>query len=123
MNLVEQHTRAVTERALSAAHDIAGLTVYGPPPGTPRAPLLAFTIAGTDPMRIAESLNELGVESRAGCHCATLAHHDLGLTPSASCRLSFALYTSAEDVDCAMTALRRVAQHSRPRSYPARQGW
>src|SRR6185312_3575543 len=30
----------------------------------------------------------IGVESRAGCHCATLAHHALGLNPPASCRLS-----------------------------------
>ena len=85
--------------------------------------MLAFTIAGTDPMRVAESLNELGVESRAGCHCATLAHRDLGLTPPASCRLSFAAYTSPEDIDRAMTALRHVAGHVRPKTYAVGQGW
>ena len=110
MNLVAAHTRAMTEQALLAAHEIPGLTVYGPPPGTPRSPLVAFNLTGTDPMWIAERLNDLGVESRAGCHCATLAHHDLHLTPPASCRLSFALYTSSDDVDRAMTALRRVAR-------------
>ena len=52
----------------------------------------------------------MGVESRAGCHCATLAHHDLGLTPPASCRLSFALYTDDEDVDRALDALRAVVR-------------
>jgi cysteine desulfurase/selenocysteine lyase len=108
MRLIAAHTRAVTERALLAVHDIPGITVYGPPPGTPRSPLVAFNVAGADPMRIAHGLNEFGVESRAGCHCATLAHHDLGLTPPASCRLSFALYTDADDVDRAVHALRRV---------------
>jgi cysteine desulfurase/selenocysteine lyase len=58
-------------------------------------------------------LNELGVESRAGCHCATLAHRDLGLTPPASCRLSFTLYTNVDDVDRAMDALRRVVNYAR----------
>lgn len=115
MDLIEQHTRAVTEQALHAAHDLAGLTVYGPAPGLPRSPLLAFNVAGTDPMRVAVQLNELGVESRAGCHCATLAHRDLGLTPPASCRLSFALYTSTEDVERAMSALRRVTKRARPK--------
>ena len=80
---------------------------------------MAFTVAGADPMRIAEALNQHGVESRAGCHCATLAHHDLGLTPPASCRLSFALYTSHDDVDRAMDALRRVTGRGRT-SRPAR---
>ena len=115
MNLVAQHTAAVTERALHAAHDIPGLTVYGPAPGTPRSPLMAFNVAGLDPMQIADALNALGVESRAGCHCATLAHRDLGLTPPASCRLSFALYSNEDDVDRAMTALRRVTNRARPR--------
>jgi len=113
MRLIAAHTRAMTERALLAVHDIPGITVYGPPPGTPRSPLVAFNVAGVDPTRIAHGLNEFGVESRAGCHCATLAHHDLGLTPPASCRLSFALYTDADDVDRAVHALRRVTAASR----------
>ena len=104
----------MTERAKRAAQDIPGLTVYGPAPGTPRSPVLAFTVTGMDPMRIAEALNELGVESRAGCHCATLAHRHLGLTPPASCRLSFALYTSDDDVQRATDALRRVTTRTRP---------
>jgi cysteine desulfurase/selenocysteine lyase len=115
MNLVAQHTRALTEQAVHAAHDITGLTVYGPAAGRPRSPLLAFNVAGVDPMHIAQSLNELGVESRAGCHCATLAHRDLNLTPPASCRLSFALYTDQDDVERAMRALRRVVKRTRPK--------
>jgi len=49
------------------------------------------------------------VESRAGCHCATLAHHALGLTLPASCRLSFALYNTMDDVDQAVAAVADVA--------------
>ncbi|MEX5719008.1 aminotransferase class V-fold PLP-dependent enzyme [Geodermatophilus maliterrae] len=113
MDLVARHTTAVTEQAMRSAQDVAGLTVYGPPPGAPRSPLVAFTVEGMDPLRIAEGLNELGVESRAGCHCATLAHRDLGLVPSGSCRLSFALYSSPDDVDSAMEALRRVTAPAR----------
>jgi cysteine desulfurase/selenocysteine lyase len=74
-----------------------------------RSPLVAFTVAGMDPVDVARRLNEAGVESRAGCHCATLAHRDLGLTPPASCRLSFALYTTTEEVDRAVTALHRMS--------------
>ncbi|HEY7009679.1 MAG TPA: aminotransferase class V-fold PLP-dependent enzyme [Jatrophihabitantaceae bacterium] len=108
MGRVATHVAGVTTRALEAALSIPGLTVYGPPLGVPRAPLVAFNVAGCDPMRLASDLADLGVEARAGCHCATLAHHALGLTPPASCRFSFALYTDAEDVDRALEALRRV---------------
>jgi len=58
------------------------------------------------PFALAEALNARGVESRAGCHCATLAHHDLGLDPPASCRLSFAFYNTENDVDRAVSAVR-----------------
>jgi cysteine desulfurase/selenocysteine lyase len=53
-------------------------------------------------------LNAAGVESRAGCHCATLAHRYLCLEPAASCRLSFYLYNTIEEVDLAADALARI---------------
>ena len=65
-----------------------------------------------------------GVESRAGCHCATLAHHALGLNPPASCRLSFYLYNTPGEVDRAVDAVAAIAAgRSTPgprfRSWPA----
>jgi cysteine desulfurase/selenocysteine lyase len=110
MEAVHRHTRGVTEYALQRLRDIRGLTVYGPAAAADRSPLVAFTIAGRNPIDVAHALNELGVESRAGCHCATLAHRDLGLTPPASCRLSFALYTTTEEVDHAVAALERATR-------------
>ncbi len=108
MHLVHRHVRDLTDRALERARDIPGVTVYGPGPGTERSPLVAFSVSGQDPRATATSLDQRGVEARGGCHCATLAHLDLGL--SASCRLSFAAYTSGSDVERALDALERVAR-------------
>ncbi len=109
MRLVGDHTRSLTARALAGLRQVDGLTVYGPGDAAQRSPLVAFTVDGTDPLQLATKLDEMGVEARAGCHCATLAHHDLGLTPPASCRLSFALYTDDEDVDRAVSAVANAA--------------
>ncbi|MGH3461994.1 MAG: aminotransferase class V-fold PLP-dependent enzyme [Kribbellaceae bacterium] len=92
---------------------IDGLSCYGPAAGLPRSPLLAFNVARVDPFALAEDLGREGVEARAGCHCATLAHRDLGMNPPASCRLSFALYNSRDDVTRAMDAVRRVTDRLR----------
>ena len=85
----------------------------------PQTSLVAFNVAGHDPMALANDLNRAGVESRAGCHCATLAHHALGLTPPASCRLSFYLYNTLDEVDRAVDALHAIvggqAWSGRPR--------
>ncbi len=67
-------------RPRPGAQIIPGLQIYGPGPGIARSPLLAFNVRGQDPRAIATALDARGVEARAGCHCATLAHLDLGLT-------------------------------------------
>jgi len=109
MDRVGRHTAALTQRALDAIAALDGVTVYGPADAARRAPLVAFNVAGRDPFAVAEALNAAGVESRAGCHCATLAHRHLGLEPAASCRLSFYIYNTVDDVDAAVDALLRAA--------------
>lgn len=116
MDRIGEHTAWLTRRAMDGLSAVPGLRVLGAPPGTPRSPLVAFTVPGWSPFDLAEELNRRGVESRAGCHCASLAHHDLGLDPPASCRLSFYLYNSADDVDRAVVAVRQAvaAGHDGP---------
>ena len=106
MSAVGAHTQMLTAAALARLRDIDGLRVYGPADARERTALAAFNVRGIDPLQIAEELGELGVEARAGCHCATLAHRGLGLT--ASCRLSFAVYSSMVDVTAALSALEHV---------------
>jgi selenocysteine lyase/cysteine desulfurase len=66
---------------------------------------------------VARALNQAGIESRAGCHCATLAHHALGLDPPASCRLSFYLYNTPGEIDRAVDAVAAIAA-GRPAPVP-----
>ena len=113
MDRIGRHTAMLTQRAMRGLSSVPGLRILGVPPGASRAPLVAFTVAGRDPFQLADALNAWDVESRAGCHCATLAHHDLGLDPPASCRLSFYLYNSVEDVDRAVDAVRQVVAGAR----------
>jgi len=108
MNAIQEHCRELTALAIEELTTVPGLTIYGPRLAERRSPLVAFNVDGWNPLQLAEALNEAGVESRAGCHCATLAHRDLMLDPAASCRLSFYLYNSAEDVVQAVDALRRI---------------
>jgi cysteine desulfurase / selenocysteine lyase len=109
---------ALTNGALDGLGSIPALTIYGPGDAARRTSLVAFNLAGRDPVRVAEALNRAGVESRAGRHCATLAHHALRLNPPASCRLSFYLYNTLDEVDEAVAA---VAVAASRRARPARR--
>jgi cysteine desulfurase/selenocysteine lyase len=117
MSRVSRWNRQLTDRALAGLGVVPGITIYGPRDAARRTSLVAFNLAGRDAVSVAEDLNQAGVESRAGCHCATLAHHALGLTPPASCRLSFYLYNTPGDVDQAVAAVAAIAAG---RNTPAR---
>jgi cysteine desulfurase/selenocysteine lyase len=108
MQRVGEWTRQLTSHALDRLAAIPGLTLYGPSHAARRSALVAFNVAGHNPIDLARGLNKRGVESRAGCHCATLAHQALKLEPMASCRLSFYLYNTLEEVDRAVDALHAV---------------
>lgn len=108
MTRIAEWNRTLTAHALQRLAAIPGLTIYGPRDAARRSALVAFNVAGRSPMDLAQALNARGVESRAGCHCATLAHHQLGLDPPASCRLSFYFYNTLDEVDRAVDALESV---------------
>jgi cysteine desulfurase/selenocysteine lyase len=124
MERVAAWNRTLTAHALTRLAAVPNITIYGPSDPTRRTALVAFNVAGHHPMNLAEGLNREGVESRAGCHCATLAHYALGLTPPATCWLSFYLYNTLDDVDRAVDALHAVITGVRsvppPRRWPPR---
>jgi len=108
MDNIEHHEQTLIGEALKLLGEIPSLKIYGPKNPADRTSLIAFTCANKSPFEIAEKLTELNIESRAGCHCATLAHHFYGLTPPASCRLSFYMYNDLEDVKKACSAVKNI---------------
>jgi cysteine desulfurase/selenocysteine lyase len=108
MRRVAAWNRRLTARALERLQAIPGIRIYGPLDPDRRTSLVAFNIAGRDPVSLAQGLNAAGVEARAGCHCATLAHRALQLDPPASCRLSFYFYNTLDEVDRAVDALAAI---------------
>lgn len=107
MNNIEEHEKTLIGEALKILGEIPSIKIYGPRNPENRASLIAFTCSSKTPFEIAECLNKLGVESRAGCHCATLAHHYYQLDPPASCRLSFFIYNDLKDVRRACLAVKK----------------
>ena len=108
LDTIGAHEKTLIAEALRILGELPSLTIYGPKDPGYRAPLVAFTSKDMSPMVISEELSKMGIESRAGCHCATLAHHYYQLDPPASCRLSFYLYNDLEDVQRACQAVKKI---------------
>jgi cysteine desulfurase/selenocysteine lyase len=97
------------EEALSAyAHDrlskINSLKIIGAAPG--KGPILSFIMEGAHAHDIATLIDRSGVAVRAGTHCAMPLLQRFGVT--STCRASFALYNTFEEVDALADALDRA---------------
>ncbi|MDP4200626.1 MAG: cysteine desulfurase [Bacteroidota bacterium] len=110
MGRISAYTRSLAERALERMKTIPGITIYGPLDASKRTSLVAFNVEGRSPYDLADALNEFDVESRAGCHCASLAHRALML--EGSCRLSFYLYNTLDEVDTAVDVLAKIVREN-----------
>jgi len=111
MDNIEAHEKSLAGQALKMLGEIPEIKIYGPKNPENRTSLVAFVCNCKSPFEIAEALNKFGIESRAGCHCATLAHYYYGLNPPASCRLSFYIYNNIEDVKKACWAVKKVLEN------------
>jgi cysteine desulfurase / selenocysteine lyase len=106
MDNIREHERMLIGEAQKILSENSEIKNYGVKDVKDRTCLIAFTSEQKSVFDIANELNKFGVESRAGCHCATLAHHFYKLNPPASCRLSFYIYNNLEDVKKACLAVR-----------------
>ena len=68
--------------------------------------IITFNVKDVHPHDVATILDSYGVAVRAGHHCAQPLHRFLGL--NASCRASFYLYNTREDIDRWIDAVKKV---------------
>ncbi|ETY73071.1 cysteine desulfurase [Lactiplantibacillus fabifermentans] len=87
---------------------LPGVTVYGPTDPALRGGVVAFNIDGLHPHDAATGLDLLGVEVRAGHHCAQPLMQDLGV--SATARASVALYNNQTDIDQLIDGIKQVKE-------------
>ncbi len=107
MENIKAHEQILIGEALKLLGEIPSLNIFGPKDPIKRTSLVAFTCKDKSPFKISEELSQFGIESRAGCHCATLAHHYYELDPPASCRLSFYIYNDLNDVRKACATVKK----------------
>ena len=87
---------------------IAGVTLYGPPPGTPRTPTVSFTVAGYSTTDVARRLVRCGVYASNGDFYAATVATVLGRGEDGFVRAGAACYTSADEIERLVRAVREL---------------
>jgi selenocysteine lyase/cysteine desulfurase len=88
--------------------EIDGLTLYGPPPGTPRTPTLAFTLRGHSTDEVAIALARQGVFVSNGDFYAATVVERLGQAAEGLVRAGCSCYTTGEEVERLIQGVRAL---------------
>jgi len=101
-----EHDRELVQYALTRLdQELPEVRTYGPRTAD-RGGVIAFTVGGLHAHDVATALEQYGIAVRAGHHCAQPLHRKLGV--AATVRASFYLYTTHEEVDRWVEALKKV---------------
>jgi cysteine desulfurase family protein (TIGR01976 family) len=107
---------ALFERLWAGLSALDGVRCYGPPPGTPRTPTAAFTVADHTPEAVSRHLASRGVFTSHGDFYAATVVVRLGVAPHGLVRAGCSCYTTEEEVD---RLVEGVAELVTSRSGPA----
>jgi cysteine desulfurase/selenocysteine lyase len=109
MPAVEAHERALVDRAMARLPHIEGLTLLGR--AQDRGGVFAFALDTAHAHDVSTLLDRAGIAVRSGRHCAEPLHGRFGV--ESTCRASFGLYTTAEEVDFLADALTQAREFFR----------
>jgi cysteine desulfurase / selenocysteine lyase len=96
---------------IEGVSNIDGLRYFGPQGVRNRIGVFSVRVEGFDPHELAAVLeSQYGILTRAGIHCAPLAHETIGTAATGgTTRFSFSPFLSREDVKYATDALAQIA--------------
>lgn len=101
MCAIHEHDRALIEYAIKELEGLDNVIIYNK---NSNNGILTFNIKGVFSQDEATLLNYKGIAIRSGEHCAKMLHNFLGT--KATCRMSTYLYTTKEDVDAFINAIK-----------------
>ena len=108
LDTIEAHERDLTAYAMQRMSEIEGMKIYGPKDLTLHDAVISFQVGNIHHLDMGTLLDRLGIAVRTGHHCAEPLMHRLGI--EGTCRASFALYNTREEVDALVSAILRIQQ-------------
>lgn len=103
------HSAPLVLRLWETLSNINGIRMYGPPPHVERTPTVSFTVRNVASTEVARRLSERGLFASHGDFYAQTVIERLGLQPEGLVRVGCACYTSDEEIERLIEAVREIA--------------
>jgi cysteine desulfurase / selenocysteine lyase len=98
---IRSHEAELVRYANERLREINSLRIFGTTKD--KGPIVSFELKGAHPHDVATIIDRAGVAVRAGTHCVMPLLARFGVT--ATCRASFAMYNTRDEIDCLAQAL------------------
>jgi cysteine desulfurase/selenocysteine lyase len=108
MENVKAHECQQTEYALERMQEQEKIEIYGPKDASVKCGIIPFNVKGLSSHDVALFLDNYGIMTRSGFHCAQPLHQIFKLKSSA--RASFYIYNTREEVDRFIEVLKEIEQ-------------
>lgn len=106
MEKIFQHERSLLEYALEKLRAIPDIVIYGDDNLEYRGGVISFNVKGVHPHDLGTILANDNIALRVGHHCCQVLMTELNV--AATCRISFYLYNSREDVDRCIQSIEKA---------------
>ena len=107
---IENYKYLLIKRLHEGIEGAKGIKLYSKNEGHNNSGILAFNFDEVDSSEVSYVLDKAyKIASRAGLHCAPLAHETLGTSKRGIVRLSVGCFNTLEEIDFTITALREIA--------------
>ncbi|HBP66581.1 MAG TPA: cysteine desulfurase [Desulfosporosinus sp.] len=108
---IRTREQALCRRLWNGLREIPTIKLYGSGPVERRSPIVSFNIGELDSVEASFILEEkAGIIARAGLHCAAHAHRMQGTLEQGTVRFSPSHFTSVEEIEAALQAVKRVVE-------------
>jgi cysteine desulfurase family protein (TIGR01976 family) len=109
---LHERSAALTKRVWTAFSEMNGVTLYGPPPDARRTSTVAFTVRNVPSSEVARHCAERGLFLSHGNFYAATVIDRLGLAPHGLVRIGCACYTTMDEIDRLIDAVRELPAQS-----------
>ena len=106
MDVIEEHGQALCRRAFAGLSAIPGVRVFGNADPLIRNSAVSFDVDGVHPHDVGQYVDAEGIAIRVGHHCCQPLMRKLDV--AGTCRASFYLYNTEEEVDRLVAVVSKV---------------
>ncbi|HHV98665.1 MAG TPA: aminotransferase class V-fold PLP-dependent enzyme [Clostridiaceae bacterium] len=110
LNNIKVFKHSLIKRLMEGMEEIKGIVQYSLKDIDNNSGIAAMNFKGVDSSEVSYILDkEFGIATRAGLHCAPLAHKTLGTTGQGVVRFSVGCFNTVDEIDYTLKALRKIS--------------